>query len=110
MAASETARREPHVSAREQRALPTTAYALVQDLCFRTGPRSSRAFAANVEAGRRRARRQFDALEHSLRTHPHAVVTTRFTPSDAPGTEKQDLTVRELAATHVDGAALDGPA
>lgn len=108
-AVSESTRREQHVSAREQRELPTLAYVLVQDLCFRTDSGSGRLFAEAVEAGRRRARRQFDALARSMRAHPHAVVTARFVPSDAPGTQTQQLTIRELAETHVDGAELDGP-
>lgn len=107
-AASETAQREPHVSAREQRQLPTLAYFLVQNLCFRTDSRSGRAFVKAVERGRRQARRQFNALARSLRAHPHAVVTARFIPADAPGTQTQELTIRNLAETHLEGAEPNG--
>jgi hypothetical protein len=105
-AALETVKRAPHVSAREQRALPTMAYSLVQDLCFRNDSGFDRAYA---EQAHRRARREFVALERGLRTHQHALVSVRFVLSDAPGTSTRKMTIRELAETHVEGARLDGP-
>lgn len=105
-AASGSAQRDPHVSAREQRALPTMAYSLVQDLCADGASRADRMYA---DVAKRRARRQFDAIARGLRAHPDALVTVRFVPADAPGTIDRDMTIRDLAETHLEGAELDGP-
>jgi hypothetical protein len=105
-AVSETEQRDPHVSAREQRELPTMAYSLVQDLCADGDSRADRTYA---DMANRRARRQFDAIARGLRVHPDALVTVRFVPADAPGTVDRDMTIRDLAETHLDGAELDGP-
>ena len=101
----ETAKRGAHVSASAQRALPTMAPFLVQDLCFKGDSRFDRAHAD--EAGRR-ARRQFAALERSLRAGPDMLVTVQFAPADAPGLETREMTVRELAETQVGGADPSG--
>jgi hypothetical protein len=88
-ASLERLQREPHVSAREQRGLPTMAYLLVQDLCLQGDSRRDRAYAT---AARRRASTQFRAIERSLRAHPDAVVDVRFDPAE----------------THLEGAQLGG--
>jgi hypothetical protein len=51
-----------------------------------------------------RGRRQFAALERSLREHPDARVRVRYTPADSPRAEVREQSVRELAETHVEGA------
>ncbi|MEJ7798589.1 MAG: hypothetical protein WKF42_08825 [Solirubrobacteraceae bacterium] len=104
-AVGENAKRGPHVSAREQRELPTTSYALVQDLCFDGDSRFDRKYAHEANP---RARRQFAVLEQSLRIHPNAVVRVRFTPADSPRMQTRELTVLELAETHLEGARLGG--
>lgn len=104
-AAVETAKRGAHVSVSAQRALPTMASFLVHDLCFKGDSRFDRKYAD--EAGRR-ARRQFAALERSLRADPNMLVSVRFATADAPGFETREMTVRELAETHVGGADASG--
>ncbi len=89
------------VSPREQRELPTVSYSLVQDLCFKGDSRFDRGYAKQANA---RAKREFVALERSLRVHPDARVRVRFTPADSPDTEIRELSVRELVEIHVDGA------
>lgn len=105
-AASATAQREPHVSAGEQRELPAMAYSLIQDLCFKGDSRFDRTHAQDAHA---RARRQFAAIARGLRAHPHAVVSVRFVLARSPGTQTREMTIRELAETHLEGAELDGP-
>lgn len=104
-AAVETAKRGAHVSASAQRALPTLAPFLVQDLCFKGDSRFDRTHAD--EAGRR-ARRQFAALERSLRADPNMLVTVRFALAHAPGLKTREMTIRELAETHLGGADPSG--
>ncbi len=89
------------VPSREQRELPTVSYTLIQDLCFKGDSRFDRGYAKKANA---RARREFVALERSLRAHPDAHVRVQFTPADSPDTEIRELSVRELVEIHVDGA------
>lgn len=100
-AALQSAQREPHVSAREQRALPTDGYTLVEDMCLRDNTGAARRHAA---AARRRAFRQFDAIERSMRAHPDATVSVRFVLADAPGTQTREMSVRDLVETHLESA------
>lgn len=104
-AAVETAKRGAHVSGSAQRALPTLAPFLVHDLCFKG---DSRLTARTPTRPPRRARRQFAALERSLRADPNMLVTVRFALADAPGLETREMTVRELAETHLGGADPSG--
>jgi hypothetical protein len=104
-AAVESAKRGAHVSASAQRALPTLAPFLVQDLCFKGDSRFDRAHADEAS---RRARRQFAALERSVRADPNMVVSVQFALADAPGVETREMTVRELAETHLGGADPSG--
>jgi hypothetical protein len=94
------------VTPQEQRELPTSAYGLVQDLCFRGDSAVDRKYGR--EEANPRARRQFAALERSLRAHPDAIVRVEFTPADSPEPELRDMSVRELAETHLDGAKEEG--
>ena len=93
------------VSDREQRELPTFAYFLIQDLCFQGDSGSDTSFARKANA---RARREFVALERSLKAHPDARVLVKFKPADSPGLETEELSVRQLAKTHLDGAEDGG--
>jgi len=93
------------VTSREQRELPTVSYTLVQDLCFKGDSRFDRGHA---EKANTRARREFVALERSLRAHPDARVRVQFTPADSPDSEIRELSIRELAQIHVDGAKSVG--
>lgn len=93
------------VPAAEQRDLPAVAYSLIQDLCFRGDSAVDREYAREANA---RARREFAALERSLREHPDAMVRVQYTPADSPGVEHGDQTVRELAQTHLEGAESPG--
>jgi hypothetical protein len=90
------------VSAREQSELPTSAYGLVQDLCFRGDSRIDRRYG--IREANPRGRRQFAALERGMRKHPDAVVRVEFAPADSPEVETRELTVRELAENHLEGA------
>jgi len=93
------------VSEREQRQLPTEAFSLVEDLCFRGDSPVDR--TAAVRAARRRAPRQFNALERSLRRNPDATVRVRFALAESPDPETEDMSVRELAETHLEAAGHD---
>lgn len=104
-AALESAERGPALSSRARRDLPTGAYTLVQDLCSIGDSRFDRSY---FRGARRRARREFAALERGLRSRPNAVVAVRFVPADSPGTETREITVRELAETHLQGAEPTG--
>lgn len=86
----------------EQSRLPTHAYGLIQDLCFRGDSRYDRQYA--LKDANPRARRQFAVILRSLRMHPDAFVRVEFVRADSPGAEIRHLTVRELAETHVKGA------
>ena len=82
------------------------AYSLIEDLCFKGDSRFDRRYARDAHA---RARRQFAAIARGLRAHPDAVVSVRFVLAEAPGTQTREMTIRELAETHLEGAELDGP-
>ena len=90
------------VSASEQKALPTSQGSLVQDLCFRGDSETDRLYVA--KPANRRARRQFRALERSLRRHPEAIVSSEITLSESPDPLIEKMSVRELAETHLDTA------
>ncbi len=104
-AAVETAKRGAHVNASAQRALPTMAPFLVHDLCFKGDSRFDRKHADEAS---RRARRQFAALERSLRADPNMLVSVQFALADAPRLEAREMTIRELAETHLGGADPSG--
>lgn len=89
------------VSAREQKELPISPGGLVEELCFRGDSKTDQLYA---KAANRRGRRQFRALERSLRRHPEAIVRAEITLSESPDPEIQKMTVRELAETHLEGA------
>lgn len=76
-----------------------------QDLCATGDSPGDRRYAREA---RRRARRHFETIGRSLRSHPDAVVSATFVPADAPGIETRELTVRDLAETHLPGAATRG--
>lgn len=95
-----------HVSARVQAALPTQQLELTNDLC----PEESAAMnlpADEVRRARARGRRQFVALEEAYRSDPETLVRTTYASSDE-GDGEEDLTVRELARTHLLGATEEG--
>jgi hypothetical protein len=96
------------VTAREQRELPAEAYGLIANLCSRGDSSVDR---ENARREVPRARRQFIALERSLRRHPDAVVQVEYTLADSPEVERRDQTVRELAETHLERAdgGVGGP-
>src|SRR4051794_22353058 len=94
------------VSAREQRALPTDQLALGENLCPREWDETK---LPAREVGRRKAtgRRQLAALEAAYASHPDALVRTTYASSDeGPGSE--DITVRALARTHLEGVTEPG--
>ncbi|MDX6634718.1 MAG: hypothetical protein QOF06_921 [Solirubrobacterales bacterium] len=90
------------VSAREQKQLPTSPGSLIQDLCFRGDSETDRLYVA--KPANWRARRQFRALERSLRRHPEAIVRAEITLAESPEPEIRKMTVRELAVTHLEAA------
>jgi hypothetical protein len=92
------ARVRPH----EQRALPTEQLTLGSELCPEEAE-ARRLPSAEVRRRQRHGRRQFAALEAAYRRHPDALVRTTYLSSDeGPGTE--DITVRELARSHLRGS------
>lgn len=90
----------PRVSVEVARQLPTHQYALAEAAC----PEAlhlPRREAAEIRA---RGRRQLRALVTAYRRNPDALIRTSFTPADEPGLGYEDLTIGELARTHLDAA------
>lgn len=90
------------VSTREQKQLPTSPGSLIQDLCFQGDSATDRQEARRTVNPQ--ARKQFRALEGSLRRHPEAIVKAEITLAESPEPETRELTVRELAEAHLEGA------
>ena len=61
---------------------------------------------AEEARARRQGQRQLDALLAAYRRDPEALVRTSFTPADEPGIAYEELTIRELARTHLETAEL----
>jgi hypothetical protein len=97
---------EERVSQAERRALPTEQLTLSSDLCPREAA-SMRLPAREVRRDRAKGRRQLAALTAAYRKHPEAKVKTTYFSSDE-GDGSEDLTVRELARSHLAGATEDG--
>lgn len=89
------------VSDADQEALPTIAYTLVQDLCFRGASTADRALQRRVRA---QAQREFAALERSLSAQPDATVEVTIATPATQRSGVTTMTVRELAQTHADDA------
>jgi hypothetical protein len=98
----------PHVSAAEQAALPTQAYALGTHLCAHpvANAKVPPEVIAAAHAGNVATRPQFEALKTALREHPYDTVTVSSTLSDpAPGEDRaqsDDMTIVQLAKTHLE--------
>jgi hypothetical protein len=89
-------------SPREQRALPTEQLTLGSELCPEDAE-ARRLPPAELRRRQRNGRRQFAALEAAYLRHPDALVHTTYGSSDeGPGSE--DITVRELARSHLLGS------
>ena len=93
----EDAPRRERVAPEVARGLPTQQYALAEDVCPDDLGMSPREEART----RRRGKRQLEAVIAAYRDDPNAVVRTSYTPADEPGIGHEDLTVRELARTHL---------
>ena len=82
------------------RGLPTQQYALAEEVC----PEGLGMPRREEDRTRRRGNRQLAALVAAYRDDPDALVRTSYTPADEPGIRHEDLTVRELAQTHLQTA------
>ena len=91
---------ERHVPPNLQRQLPTHQYALTDDLC---------PFEPVPARLRRKGRAEFAALLGALRRDPEVIVDSTYTPSDGP-IEHEDISLRELAETHLEGLDAEGEA
>jgi hypothetical protein len=96
----------PRVSAAEQRDLPTDQFALGSNLCPEEWD-DQQLPASEVASRRAEGKRQIAALLDALKTHPDALVTTTYASSDE-GPGKEDLSVAELADTHLQGLTEPG--
>lgn len=90
----------PHVSAAEQRRLPTDEYLFGAMWCPR---KHFHNFSANVQ---RQSVRRLRALIVALHVHPDYVVTARYAPADSTvAVAKEELSINALAETFLSASA-----
>ena len=85
------------------RQLPTHKYALSQDICPEQSGAPPEYSAKRLRRIRRRGERQLAALERAYRHNPDALVRVSYAPADEPGIGHEEISVRELAKSHLEG-------
>lgn len=96
--------RSSSLDARLVERLPKQQYNLIEYVC----PRSAGIDDGGVqEQRRRRGVDMLAALKEAYRQAPDAMVATQYTPAHEPGVRREEISVRQLVETHIEGLSED---